>query len=155
MLRTKLVSRRIASFSWPSLCEQSELQCWRRNRRLCRPMYISAEKTLPPAFNISILNTYIRRVARGDTRTCGKSLRRSTVAHFARKVRGAYIATTKHGMKIQQGHGPERWQYSLRVRGPHFASKVSYNAGAATDDYAGQCKSPPKRHCRQPLIFLF
>ena len=24
-----------ATCSWPSLCEQSELQCWRRNRRLC------------------------------------------------------------------------------------------------------------------------
>ena len=35
----------------------------------------------------------------------------------------------------------ERWSYSLRVRGPHFASKVSYNAGAATDDYAGQIKA--------------
>ena len=38
---------------------------------------------------------------------------------------------------------PERWSYSLRVRGPHFASKVSYNAGAATDDYAGQIKAEP------------
>ena len=28
------------------------------------------------------------------------------------------------------------------IRGPHFASKVSYNAGAATDDYTGQCKPP-------------
>ena len=35
----------------------------------------------------------------------------------------------------------ERWSYSLRVRGPHFARKVSYNAGAATDDYAGQIKA--------------
>ncbi len=35
------------------------------------------------------------------------------------------------------------WSYSLRVRGPHFASKVSYNAGAATDDYAGQIKAEP------------
>ncbi len=26
--------------------------------------------------------------------------------------------------------------------GPHFVSKVSYNAGAATDDCVGQCKSP-------------
>ena len=26
-----------ATCSWPSLCEQSELQCWRRNRRLCGP----------------------------------------------------------------------------------------------------------------------
>ena len=45
-------------------------------------------------------------------------------------------------LKIQQSHAPERWSCSLRVRAPHFASKVSYNAGAATDDYAGQCKSP-------------
>ena len=35
----------------------------------------------------------------------------------------------KHGLKIQQSHGPTRWPCSLRVRGPHFASKVSYNAG--------------------------
>ena len=35
------------------------------------------------------------------------------------------------------------WSYSLRVRGPHFASKVSYNAGAATVDYAGQIKAEP------------
>ena len=48
----------------------------------------------------------------------------------------------KHGLKIQQSYAPERWPCSLRVRGPHFASKVSYNAGAATDDCAGQHKSP-------------
>ena len=45
-------------------------------------------------------------------------------------------------LKIQQSNAPERWSCSLRVRGPHFASKVSYNAGAATDDCAGLCKSP-------------
>ena len=35
---TKTCSRALVMFatcSWPSLCEQSELQCWRRNRRLC------------------------------------------------------------------------------------------------------------------------
>ena len=34
---TKTCSRALVMFatcSWPSLCEQSELQCWRRNRRL-------------------------------------------------------------------------------------------------------------------------
>ena len=41
----------------PSLCEQSELQCWRRNRRLCGPVQISAARALPPTFNIPILNT--------------------------------------------------------------------------------------------------
>ena len=80
-------------------------------------------------------------------------LRRSTVAHFARKVRGANIVMTKHGLKIQQSYAQKRWSCSLRVRGPHFASKVSYNAGAATDDYAGQRKSPLRGRCCQYLIF--
>ena len=35
-------------------------------------------------------------------------------------------------LKIQQSQGPTCWPCSLRVRGPHFASKVSYSAGAAT-----------------------
>ena len=46
-----------ATCSWPSLCEQSELQCWRRNRRLCGPVQISAARILPLTFDISILNT--------------------------------------------------------------------------------------------------
>ena len=54
---------------------------------------------------------------------------------------GKGIAAAKHGLKIQQSHAPERWPYSLRVRGPHFASKVSYNAGAATDDNASALPS--------------
>ena len=66
-------------------------------------------------------------------RTFGGGLGRSTVAHFARKVRGANIVVDRHELKIQQSHAPERWSCSLRVRGPHFASKVSYSAGAATD----------------------
>ena len=69
--------------------------------------------------------------------TCDGGLRRSTVAHFARKVRGDEYCDGQ-ALKIQQGHGPERRSYSLRIRGPHFASKVSYNAGAATDDCDGQ-----------------
>ena len=44
-----------ATCSWPSLCEQSELQCWRRNRRLCGPVQISAAMALPLTFDISIL----------------------------------------------------------------------------------------------------
>ena len=46
-----------ATCSWPSLCEQSELQCWRRNRRLCGPVQISAARTLPLTFDIPILNS--------------------------------------------------------------------------------------------------
>ena len=80
--------------------------------------------------------------ARGTARTFDEVLERSTVAHFARKVRGTNIVAAKHELKIQQSHAPELWSCSLRVRGPHFASKVSYNAGAATDDCVGLCKSP-------------
>ena len=57
---TKLCPRALSMFatcSWPSLCEQSELQCWRRNKRLCGPAQISAARALPLTFDISILNT--------------------------------------------------------------------------------------------------
>mgnify|MGYP004509867379 CR=1 FL=1 len=50
---TKSCPRALAIFatcSWPSLCEQSELQCWRRNRRLCGPAQISAARALLPIF---------------------------------------------------------------------------------------------------------
>ena len=69
--------------------------------------------------------------ARGIARTFGGGLGRSTVAHFARKVRGANIWRPSHALKIQQSNAPERRSCSLRIRGPHFASKVSYNAGAS------------------------
>ena len=52
-----------ATCSWSSLCEQSELQCWRRNRRLCWPVQISAARALPLTFDISILNTLPERAA--------------------------------------------------------------------------------------------
>ena len=84
---------------------------------------------------------------RDAARTFGQGLRRSTVAHFARKVRGGEYCGGQ-ALKNQQSHAPERWSCSLRVRGPHFASKVSYNAGAATDDYAGQRKSPLRERYR-------
>ena len=52
---TKICPRALAIFatcSWPSLCEQSELQCWRRNRRLCWPANLPTFPTfifsLPP-----------------------------------------------------------------------------------------------------------
>ena len=64
----------------------------------------------------------------GHVRYVFVALGRSTVAHFARKVRGANIMAAQHELKIQQSHAQERWLCSLRVRGPHFASKVSYSA---------------------------
>ena len=49
---------------------------------------------LPPPLDISILNTL---ATRGIARTFGGGLGRSTVAHFARKVRGTNIVAAKHG----------------------------------------------------------
>ena len=37
-----------ATCSWPSLCEQSELQCWRRNKRLCGPARAESPTSLQP-----------------------------------------------------------------------------------------------------------
>ena len=68
--------------------------------------------------------------ARGIARTFGGGLGRSTVAHFARQSEGGEYCGGQ-ALKIQQSHAPERRSCSLRVRGPHFASKVSYNAGAS------------------------
>ena len=39
-----------ATCSWPSLCEQSELQCWRRNKRLCGPAQIYLERPTSLAY---------------------------------------------------------------------------------------------------------
>ena len=69
--------------------------------------------------------------ARGIARTFDGGLGRSTVAHFARKVRGRILWRPSHALRIQQSNAPERRSCSLRIRGPHFASKVSYNAGAS------------------------
>ena len=46
--------------------------------------------------------------ARGTARTFGRGMRRSTVAHFARKVRETNIVAAKHELKIQQSNAPER-----------------------------------------------
>ena len=40
--------------------------------------------------------------ARGTARAFGGGLRRSTVAHFARKVRGTNIKAAKHELKIHK-----------------------------------------------------
>ena len=66
---------------------------------------------------------------------------------------GANIVAAKHELIIQQSHAPERWSCSLCVRGPHFASKVSYNAGAAIDDYVGAAQISAARALPLSLIF--
>ena len=40
----------------------------------------------------------VTKYASGTARTCSEGLRRSTVAHFARKVRGTNIVAAKHGL---------------------------------------------------------
>ena len=82
--------------------------------------------------------------------------RRSEAKHcssLCSQSEGANFVATKQGLKIQQSHTPERWSCSLHIRGPHFASKVSYNAGAATSDCVDQRKSPLRGCCRRPFIF--
>ena len=37
-----------ATCSWPSLCEHRELQCWRRNKRLCGPARAESPTSLQP-----------------------------------------------------------------------------------------------------------
>ena len=74
-----------------------------------------------------------------NKRHCANTRRRSEAKHCSSlclQSEGDEYCGGQTRLKIQQSHGPEHWPYSLRVRGPHFASKVSYNAGAATDDYA-------------------
>ena len=45
---------------------------------------------------------------RGAARTFGEGLRRSTVAHFARKVRGGEYCGGQTRLKIQQSHALKR-----------------------------------------------
>ena len=76
--------------------------------RLCSQM----RSSLLPATVVSAPACADSRYWRGgatrdDARTCGEGLGRSTVAHFARKVRGTNIGAARHGLKIQQSNAPE------------------------------------------------
>ena len=137
-------------------------------------------------FNIEILKVSVcDMAASGFARTFGGGLRRSTVAHFACKVRGTNIVAAKHAQKIQQGHAPDfatcPWpslclqsegdeysggqaraknltrscpRFSQRVRGPHFASKVSYSAIApdfATCSWPSLCEQS-ELQCYRPRL---
>ena len=114
-----------------------ELHCLKQTMRWKKLLSLIKQSViLPLAGNILCMVFKIQKkscdiATRGAARTFGEGLRRSTVAHFARKVRGHEYCDGQTRLKIQQSHAPEHWSCSLRVRGPHFASKVSYNAGAA------------------------
>ena len=71
----------------------------------CKVSYI---KPWGRVFNIEILKVSVYDMAAsGFVRTFGGGLRRSTVAHFACKVRGTNIVAAKHAQKNQQGHAPD------------------------------------------------
>ena len=97
-----------------------------------------------------VLSQIARRLRCSDKR-CHANIRRRSEAQHCSSLCSQSEGDEYCGgqaLKIQHSQGPMRWSCSLRVRGPHFASKVSYNAGAATDDYAGQRKSPLRGRCR-------
>ena len=54
-------------------------------------------------------------------------------------------------LKIQQSHALKRWPYSLRVRGPHFASKVSYSASPQT--FAKRSRSASCCYAATAMLF--
>ncbi len=69
---------------------------------------VSYIKPCGRVFNIEILKVSVYDMAAsGFVRTFGGGLRRSTVAHFACKVRGTNIVAAKHAQKNQQGHAPD------------------------------------------------
>ena len=70
---------------------------------------VSYIKPCGRVFNIEILKVSVcdMAAASGNARTFSGGLRRSTVAHFACKVRGTNIVAAKHAQKIQQGHAPD------------------------------------------------
>ena len=127
--------------------------CWRRNRRLCGPAQISAARTL---LSISTVLSQVAWRLRRCKRHRANIRRRSEAKHcssLCSQSEGDEYCGGQTRLKNQQRHAPKRWPYSLCVRGPHFASKVSYNAGATTDYYAGLRKSPQRGRCCQYLIF--
>ena len=80
-----------------------ELRCLKQTMRWKKLLsMIKQSVILPLAGNILCMVFKIQKkgcyiATRGAARTFGEGLRRSTVAHFARKVRGTNIVTSKHG----------------------------------------------------------
>ena len=83
-----------ATWPWPSLCEQNELQYWRRNKRLCGSTQISAARVLPPTFYISEFCPLMFVSERGS--------RGERVWEQRRTRLGA--DTTAHGMAFAKRH---------------------------------------------------
>ncbi len=80
-----------------------ELHCLKQTMRWKKLLSLIKQSViLPLAGNILCMVFKIQKkdcdiATRGAARTFGQGLRRSTVAHFARKVRGTNIVPAKHG----------------------------------------------------------
>ena len=80
-----------------------ELRCLKQTMRWKKLLSLIKQSViLPLAGNILCMVFKIQKkscgiATRGAARTFGHGLRRSTVAHFARKVRGTNIVADKHG----------------------------------------------------------
>ena len=104
-------------------------------------------------FEHSTFRGRLRHRYKGRCANMRRSFGAKHCSSFCSQSEGGEYCGGQTRLKIHQSHAQKRWSCSLRVRGPHFASKVSYNAGAATDDCAGQRKSPLRGRCCQYLIF--
>ena len=72
-----------------------------------------------------------RRLRCSDKRRYANIRRRSEAKHcssLCSQSEGDKYCGGQTRLKIQRRYALKRWLYSLRVRGPHFASKVSYSA---------------------------
>ena len=80
-----------------------------------------------------VLSQIARRLRCSDKRRHANIRRRSEAQHcssLCSQSEGDEYCGGQTRLKIQRRYALKRWLCSLRVRGPHFASKVSYNVGA-------------------------
>ena len=91
-----------------------ELHCLKQTMRWKKLLsMIKQSVILPLAGNLLCMVFKMQKkscdiAARGAARTFGEGLRRSTIAHFARKVRGNAYCSGQTRLKIQQSHALKR-----------------------------------------------
>ena len=66
---------------------------------LQRPLWLGVQNKENSARFLTKYNIAVVHINKRAARTFGEGLRRSTVAHFACKVRGTNIVAAKHGLK--------------------------------------------------------
>ena len=121
-----------ATCSWPSLCKQSELQCWRRNRRLCGSVQISATRALPLTFDISILNALPFRGAVASLPTLIFWILNTLPSHILVSERGMVCRRASSQMRSRLGRGTfasgsrdvRVWEQRRLRLGPRTLTKI-------------------------------